>query len=58
MFRNALKLFGIKGPKAQAADAVLTDVANGLTNGAAGKVDEAVQSVKSEVDRRKRKSKS
>lgn len=55
MFKGLLKKLGLKGPAVEAVDAIASEVANKATGGAAGQIDEAVQSVKGEVKRRKTK---
>lgn len=55
MFKGLLRKIGLGAKETAIADAVLSEVANKATGGAATEVDEAVQAVKAEVKRRKKK---
>lgn len=56
MFKGLLKKIGLGAKETAIADAILSEVADKATGGAASQVDEAVQAVSGEVKRRKRKS--
>jgi hypothetical protein len=55
MFKSLFKKLGLGAKESMIADAVLSEVADKATGGAASQVDEAVQAIGAEVKRRKRK---